>query len=166
MSEKLKSLVFVSLDVSRVGTEKEDLPLHVTMVPPFFRVNPDRNEALSESLHQAFKDLKSFAITGLEDATYGPDEDIPVRKVGGSVLYIVHDMIMPIAARFDRQIDTTYTGKNYSPHATYIGDRNIKHDERRNIKSLFLAQKTKAEAPSNWRILEEYHLGESNVEWQ
>lgn len=97
---------------------------------------------------------------------FGLEEDMPVRKIGGSVLYLIHDIVLPIAMTYDRDINTTYAGDNYAPHVTYKGERNLKDNEKRTVKSLFLAQKTSSEPESDWRILQEYELKESSAEWR
>lgn len=155
-----------TIDPVRVGAEFERLPLHITVVPPFYPM-ASRTEQLRGELEQKIADIGQFRVMGIEEDNFGPNHDIRVRKLGGSLLYLVHDKLLPIAKKFDRNMDLKNSGFiNYDPHVTFINDKCIDLGERIEVSRLTLAQRPLPE--DNWQILDNFPLKPrtTDVNWR
>lgn len=158
MAEKLETLLFASLAPVSRPFEKPSLPLHISLAPAF-EIPQHRTDALAAALREKVAKFQIFKITGLENDMFGADHDIPVRKVGGSVLYAIHDEILPVITAFDENYNHPYVGEAYTPHVTYIGDRGLAENQRASIEELYLAQKGRnPERAENSLVVDRYAL--------
>lgn len=152
MAERLKTLLFASINPISKDAEMDVLPLHVSITPAF-NVEPRQNKELSKRLKERVERFNVFTIIGLEASLFGPEEDIPVRKVGGVYLYEVHDAVLPVVKNVDKQFSMEYAGEQFSPHVTERANSVMREGERAIVNKLHLAQQD-----NTWRILESFDL--------
>jgi hypothetical protein len=161
MLERVKSIVIASLENIKVGDHSEELWPHVTVVPPVEHPRLYTSE-IADAVGEQLEGISPFDIEAGEVAMLDVNEGKPARKVGSKVLHIVHNRIIPVLRRKSHvEIDTSYALTDFEPHVTFDEEQEeiIALAERRNITSLFLAQRAKLKGyPKSWFVAREYKL--------
>ena len=137
--ERIKTLIAVNLDDGiKNGDKLPKPPLHITLFPPF-KHDLSVTATLDREVEKISRETAPFTITGLETASFGENEDIHVRKVGGKALYEVHNKLMPVVQSLaSTVIDMTYAGERYSPHSTFVDGETIAEGEERHVSEIWL----------------------------
>lgn len=161
MSERVKSLVIASLDDVALGDYGDELPLHITVVPPFTHERI-RTREVSRVIEEQLRPVEPFVVVGGEKAMFGDHDDIPVRKVGSAALHVVHNLLVPALQQLSHvDINTRWALEKYNPHSTFIADRGLDDGAEVQVAKLYLAQRMKLkDMPKAWFIANEFRLGE------
>lgn len=165
--ERVKSLVMANLahPEQELGDDMEDLPLHITIVPPFWhdRIATGR---IAHTIGATLADIDPFTVTAQEEALLpvNKDDGVFARKVGAHTLHVVHNLLIPVVKKISGvEIDTQFTGDNYTPHATNTETQRLERDDWRYIDALYLLQKIElSNSDPAWYVAAKYPLGEDD----
>lgn len=126
MAEKFG--VIASLEPLKKGDQFEDFPLHVTLMTWF---DMPREHVFLNQLQNFAHRYGSQAIEGGDEAMFGPEGNIRVRKLGRSgALHAMHDELHSMIVKLEGEVwSGGYVGEDYIPHVTYRGDKGLEKGE-------------------------------------
>lgn len=139
----VRSLVFAVIDPVAVGQNHgRQLPLHVTLVPPF--THPAQLVcSIEHAVHTVASQWRPFGAVGVGEALFGPERDVRVQRLGGVELHRLHvELCAALAALSPQvQLDDTYAGPRYSPHVTEYRGRGLAVGAQVTVGAVALASK-------------------------
>ena len=135
-----KLMVALSLEAEAAKASAEKMPLHVTVTPPF-SIGPTNLPLFLESSDRVASSIPGFSIVGGQEAYFGEDHSMRVRKIGSSTLVAVHEAFFELAHQFDDTIDQTFAAGNYSAHSTYQGEKGFAEGQKMDITSVDIYEK-------------------------
>lgn len=126
MAEKLG--IISSLEPLKKGDEFSEFPLHVTLMTWF---DMSHKEAFTHQLQNFAARNATQAVIGGEEAMFGPNNDIRVRKLGtAGSLYAMHVDLLDMVTKLDGKVwSGGYVGEDYIPHVTYQGDHGLEEGD-------------------------------------
>lgn len=142
-------LITSSLDPIKEGdsfSEGTRLPRHVTVWRYFELPDFHVNEFIAETGH-AIKGFSPLDIEGTEYADFGPNSDIPVRRIRalgkqGQTLISLHGVLGSVIEKYDGETpDQEYIYEGYKPHVTYVDGRALAEGERATLRTVELIEK-------------------------
>jgi len=130
-------------------------PLHITLFPP---LQTSYHGYYGDKLRSVVTALYPFDVTVGEDDLFGPDHDIPVKRIEESPrLRVIHAALVRTIANLMH--DPTYR-QPYNPHITLQSGATIETGETINIGGFSVVKK----AGSVWTVVDKIGLnGGSNV---
>lgn len=134
-------LLTSSIDPIKKGEQYEDsLPRHVT-VQQWFTLGYER--AFHNALQNYATTLTPFEIIGDDEALFGPNNDVPVRKVRNiGRLAAVHTQTKELLEKFGGSLRRPeWAGTGYNPHVTYVDGIAIDRDETVTLKNIELIKR-------------------------
>lgn len=140
--EPTPTVVFVPLEPVTVADRFDQLPLHITLVPPYVQyVRTFR--ATSGRVADVASRWSHFAAAAGVQAMYGPQRSVPVREVDGVQLSRLHDELVTMISdiRGNIHMDDRYMGARYSPHVTDTASRRLMAGEDALVNSIAVARK-------------------------
>lgn len=139
----VRSLVFAVIDPVTVGQNHgKQLPLHVTLVPPF--THPVHLAgAIDDAIQMVAARWCPSGAVDLGDALFGRKQDVRVQRLGSGELYRLHIELCAALAAVSTQVqlDDTYAGPRYSPHVTEHCGRGLAVGEQVTVGAVALASK-------------------------
>lgn len=120
------SLLVCTLKPVHEGEELLNMPLHVT-IQPWFSV-PDRYEgAFLNGLINYVHDQRPISVSGGEQAFFGPNKSVRVRKISHGIgqLAAVHEATGALIQRYDGYVDSEWVGDKYVPHVRDVQDESL-----------------------------------------
>ncbi len=138
MAEKF--VLISALEPLERGDQFEQWPLHVTIVP-WFALPKEREQAFLNALVNRVYGKSSFVTTGGDEALFGPDKDVRVRKLRRiGALAALHNIALGAVHDFDGVVDGGYVGRDYVPHVTYQGERGIEEGQELELSAMQLVR--------------------------
>lgn len=169
MAERTKSIVFVSLEPTQVGKSSPELPLHITVVPPFEHPRA-ATDAVLHTVGSKLAHAEPFTVVGGELDFFGPNNEHVVRRiVGNQALTAIHLQLFDgLDTVRGVELDRTYAGSAelYNPHSTYKSSQGFAEGQTHTVTELYVAQKRKyinaRGMHKAWQVISKYDLdGES-----
>lgn len=121
------------------------LPRHVTVWQYVDVLDNRANEFIAE-VGNAVEAFSPFEIEGAEYDEFGPNNDIPVRRVKmigrGATLLTLHTVLGTVVEKYEAHIpnpELVYAG--YSPHVTYKDGRALEQGEHATLSTVELIEK-------------------------
>ena len=142
----MAELLFTSsLDPIEQGqTFPKSLPRHVTVWQYFDLPDSHMNEFIADA-GGAIEAFSPLEIEGVNDAKFGPNNDVDVRQVkalGKNGLIALHTSLGLVINRnfgYIRNPEWAYEG--YNPHVTYINGRALEEGEHATLQTVELIEK-------------------------
>lgn len=132
-------LLTSSLDPIEKGDrfESEPLPRHVTVLQWFTLEQP---KAFVNALQNYAVTVSPFEVKGGEDALFGPDNDVLVRRIRTvGKLASVHSRIVELVDQFGGSLKhPEWAGEGCHPHVSYVKGLALEDDEAVTLKNLEL----------------------------
>lgn len=132
MAEKL---IVSTLEPVEVGQQFNSLPLHVTLMP-WFEITQESTNALNRYLKVIARRTDKLVLKGEEEAMFGENEDVRVRKLAASTLRLFHFDILAAVNWSDGKCQSPYIAENYNPHVSFVGDESIGQGEVVDVHAL------------------------------
>ncbi|MGH7218438.1 MAG: hypothetical protein ACREGE_03310 [Candidatus Microsaccharimonas sp.] len=138
-------LITSSLDPINEGDVfPKGLPRHVT-IWQYFKLPDFRREAFAEQVGSAVQGFSPLEILGIDNAEFGPNNDVPVRRVqtlgSGATLIALHAVLGEIIQRNDGEIrNPEWAFENFNPHITYVEGRAIQEGELARLSTVELVE--------------------------
>lgn len=149
-------LITSSLDPINEGDVfPKGLPRHVT-IWQYFQLPDFRREAFAEQIGRAVEGFSPQWIVGGEnDATFGPDNDVLVRRVHtlghGATIRTLHAVLGEIIQRNDGVVrNPEWAFENFNPHITYVDGQALQENELAKLSTVELVEVT---PPSKDKII-------------
>lgn len=159
MPERL--IVIASLDGEIEPGRRRALPAHLTMLG-WFNLEQAHVSNLERNLAHFAPRTSPLEIVGQDEALYGPDGNVRVRKVGdAAILRALHRNILAIAEACGGELEpesADYVGQHYNPHVSDWDGGGFGHEERKTLTHLQLASKDKAAHPLTRQIIRNFEL--------
>jgi hypothetical protein len=144
MAQQERFTLIASLDSLKIGDTFTEWPLHLTILPQF-HAHELNQDAFNVTVQKQVDVYHHLQIEGRDFAYFGPNNDIPVRKVHSDGLISLHndllDSVLPYVT--DAEWASDYIGKDYSPHISDIGSRYFDEGKIVIIRSLHLIARKK-----------------------
>lgn len=150
------NLLVCTLDQVEVGDIfLNGTPLHVT-VQPWFTIRENSKQDLKLTLAQYAATQFPFTITGGERALFGPDDDLPVTKVGegATQLAALHLATLELIKKMGGVVESRWIEDKYVPHVSdrYQEGRSLQPEESVVIRALQLVRR---DPTGGKRVIEE-----------
>jgi len=147
--------------VRRGETFDHQLPLHVTVQPPFVM---DSDAAFMNGLNNLAYATRPITIAPGERALYGPDYDVPVCLIGKgrAQLQRLHAKTGELIGRFGGIAEHPFSGDNYSPHVADVGTpsgETLVFSDERLLRAIQYVALANPQTKTPHRILASYVLG-------
>jgi hypothetical protein len=114
-----------------------DWPLHITLFPPLLTPYHDY---YGDELRGTVNVMPPFDVTVGEDDWFGPDHDLPVKRIAESPrLRLLHGAL--VGALANLMHDPTYR-RPYNPHISVLPGMTIKTGDTVNIGGFSIVEKT------------------------
>lgn len=105
------------------------LPPHMTLLP-WFELLENQTHRFSLTLTRLAGRYSPLQIKGGEEAYFGPQEDIPVRKlIADQAIFQAHHELIRLVATFGAQTDPRWSGDNYTPHVTHTDKHELQEGD-------------------------------------
>lgn len=126
MAEKFG--IIASLEPLKKGDEFEQFPVHVTLMTWF---SMPRERVFMNKLQNFAYTYGPQEIAGGDEAMFGKEADIRVRKLGRSgALYAMHADLLAMIRGLDGEVwSGGFVGDDYIPHVTYQEGRGLSEGE-------------------------------------
>jgi hypothetical protein len=157
MSEKVPSLFAAVIDRKVKNGRYRTLPLHVAL-SPLFNAPKDLDSRSREKISDIVGKRNAFWVAGMEEGIIG--NDTRIRMVGGSVLYLLHERIMPVVKKLDPTVDRGNTGDEFKPHVAYVGNIGLEEGIRKNVQEITLFQQVE----ETWFATDHYPFKEPSLD--
>lgn len=144
-------LLTSSLEPIKKGQQFEKaLPLHVT-IQQWFTLESER--PFYNALQNYAASKSPFEVIGASDALFGPENNVPVRRVRKlGKLSMLHMQTKELLEKFGGQLrNPEWAGDGYNPHVTYVDDQGIDEDQAIILKTIEII---KREEDSNIKTVE------------
>ena len=130
-------LLTSSIDPIKKGEQFTDglLPRHITIQQWFtLQYAP----AFKNALQNLATTLEPIEITAMEDAEFGPNNDVPVRLVRNmGRLARLHTKISELIERFGGELkNPEWAGDGYNPHMTYVDGSALEEGETVSLRTI------------------------------
>lgn len=101
----------------------EKLPPHVTLLP-WIEMFGTQTPRFLDTISRLAARTSPFTIKGGEEALFGPDHDILVRRlIANTALLKVHNDLVQLASTFGAQVrNQEWAGEGFAPHVTATED--------------------------------------------
>ncbi len=132
MAEKL---IVSTLEPVESGQQFESLPLHVTLMP-WFEITQESAITLNRYLKVLAKKTDTLELEGEEEAMFGEDNDVRVRKLAASKLCLMHFDILAAINWSDGKCQSPYIAENYNPHVSFVEGESIGQGETVDVHAL------------------------------
>lgn len=135
-----KTYVAIDLAPDFIG-RSESSPLHMTLTPPV-KVELEEARAIARGLHERLHGFGAVMLRAADDDWFGqPPDLVRVRKFEHTPeLRKLHNIALSVVSEVT-PVDTTFTGENYHPHASYQGERGIGEGETRTVEEVVVLRK-------------------------
>lgn len=137
MAGKESLLLVGTLEPVEIGDVFVSTPAHVTILP-WISLLPGQQEVFDHMVPQAINGYLPLEIIGEQEALFGPQNDLLVRKISSTAIHLLHNELLGIATVLGAEMRETWTGPNYAPHVTYKGENGIEQGQRIILDSLQL----------------------------
>src|SRR3990167_990011 len=132
MAEKL---IVSTLEPVEIGQQFNSLPLHVTLMP-WFEITQESASTLNRYLNVIAKKTDNIELKGEEEAMFGENEDVRVRKLAASTLRLVNFDILAAINWSGGMCQSPYIAENYNPHVSFVDDNSIAQGEVVDVHAL------------------------------
>lgn len=121
------------------------LPRHVTLWQ-YFRLQNEQCNALIAQTAAVVDEFSPMTIQGGERALFGPENNVPVRRVislgRGAMLAMLHDELGVVLEHNHATVkNPEWAYENYRPHMTYVDGRALEEGEQATLQTLELIEK-------------------------
>ncbi len=117
------------------------LPRHIT-IQQWFSLKSE--EAVMNSLQNYATTLKPFEVVGGEEALFGPENNVPVRRIQNEHrLLKIHADTLEIITRIGggALANADWAGEGYKPHITYVDGEALEEDEPATLRTIELIKR-------------------------
>lgn len=145
------------------GSDIQRIPRHVTLVP-WFSIDVTHIGSLESALAQVVMRHAPFVVWGDEEAYFGPDNDVQVRRVKmTNEMTRLHSELLDAVEQTGGSVRRRqYVGDNYQPHVSKQSDGYLDADEEVIVDKIQLVKAT-GEQQFKRHIVNQYKL-EDNYE--
>ncbi len=155
-----EKLIIASLEPIKVGQTFDSLPLHVTLMP-WFEISDHNTKTLYGYLGTIARKQDFLELIGEDEAMFGPDENVPVRRLADANIRQMHRDI-ELAVRWSEGVacNSDYIREKYQPHVSHTNGRSF---ERGRTVKLSAMQVVDRDPSTRVRTTERiYDLGVTN----
>lgn len=137
------------------------IPRHVTLLP-WFTMETANLDNVSFRIEEIAAHYTQLAISGGEEAYFGPNEDILVRHVeqGKDELGRLHRELLRATRLVGANQTSKYIGSRYNPHVTKQPDGWIGRQETVTLRGLQLVQAVNNNPRGTREVLDTYDFTE------
>lgn len=134
------NILMGALEIMERDATFEQFPLHVTL-QPWFSIGEDRRQVFDNNfrnfMYEQIQDRPPIAIVGGEEALFGPNQDVRVRRLAGDIgrLKVFHNGSADLIEQSGGEL-SNYVRTQYAPHVTYRGGKGLEEGERAVIPAI------------------------------
>lgn len=137
MAKKESLLLVGTLEPVEIGEVFDSTPAHVTILP-WLSLQTGQQEVFDHMVPQVIGDYLPLEITGEQEALFGQQNDLRVRKVGSKAMHLLHNELLGMATSLGVEMRDVWIGSDYAPHVTYKGEKGIEQGQKIVLESLQL----------------------------
>lgn len=143
MSEKNKAaeylLAFI-LEPMEKGEQFVGWPLHITLVPTWFRAHRPEARILLD-LQTALEPFKPFTVRGISREQFGWRGQVQVTALASSELHDLHRALLVMLGNSSyKLVKTNHMGDSYQPHITKKGNAEFKPGHELLVDRVYLVK--------------------------
>lgn len=155
--EKPNYLVMASPEPYELGGNLKTLPHHLTLMPWFTTRDPQ--SVVIPEIRYAIARSRELEIVGQDEAWFGRNNDILVRRVGRSATILdAHNRLLDALSIIGGEPVDNYVGENYNPHMTHKPTRQLAEGE---TLTLDTAQLVIRDTDGSKKIISDMRFGQS-----
>ncbi|UTX51297.1 hypothetical protein KI440_03830 [Candidatus Saccharibacteria bacterium TM7i] len=150
-------LLISSLDPVEAGENLTESRHPWVTLQQYFTIPDEKMDTFVSRVGEAVEAFSPITVTGTEESdTFGPNEDVRVRRVSAVGLQALHTVLGEVIYHHDGDIrNPEWAFEGYNPHITYVDGRALKEGEQALLQTVELVGKNDAGdkiIQSVWRL--------------